>query len=202
MWNLIPSRRALLWSAAASAAAALALLIAAGIAVVMIWSKLPNVAELSDYRPKLPLRVFAADGSLIGEFGAERRTLTPFAEIPRVMKDAVLAVENARFYDHGALDYKGLARAMLSNLSGGSKQGGSTITMQVARNIYLSSERTLSRKIGEILLALRIERELSKDQILEIYLNQIYLGNRAYGFAAAAETYFGKPLRKDRKSVV
>lgn len=188
-------RRIALWGGTIVAAGALVLLITAGIAAVLIYPKLPNISELSDYRPKLPLRVFSSEGSLIGEFGEERRNLTPFADIPQVMKDAVLAVEDARFYDHGGVDYKGFLRAAVASLKGGRQQGASTITMQVARNVYLSSERTLSRKTYEILLAMQLERELSKDQILEIYLNQIYLGNRAYGFAAAADTYFGKPLK-------
>ena len=174
---------------------ALSLLVTAIIAAIMIYPKLPNVAELADYRPKLPLRIYASGGELIGEFGVEHRTFTPFNNIPKIMKDAVLAVEDARFYDHGGVDYKGFLRAAVAALKGGRKQGASTITMQVARNVYLSSERTLSRKSYEILLALRLEQQLTKDEILEIYLNQIYLGNRAYGFAAASETYFGKPLQ-------
>ncbi|MGE8200411.1 MAG: transglycosylase domain-containing protein, partial [Variovorax sp.] len=183
------------WGAIGVGSGALVVLVAAIVAVVAIYPKLPDVSELSDYRPKLPLRVYSTEGQLIGEFGEERRNLTPFASIPKVMKDAVLAVEDARFYDHGGVDYKGFLRAAVASLKGGRKQGASTITMQVARNVYLSSERTMSRKTYEILLALRLERQLTKDQILEIYLNQIYLGNRAYGFAAAAETYFGKPLQ-------
>jgi penicillin-binding protein 1A len=187
-------RRPLAWIAALSAGSVAVLAIAGGIAVATIYPRLPDISELSDYQPKQPLRVYSAEGALIGEFGEERRNLTPFAQIPQVMKDAVLAVEDARFYEHGGVDYKGFARAALASLQGGRKQGASTITMQVARNVYLSSERTVQRKTWEILLAMRMERQLSKDQILEIYLNQIYLGNRAYGFAAAAETYFGKPL--------
>ncbi|MGO4393554.1 penicillin-binding protein 1A [Variovorax sp. M-6] len=188
-------RRPVAWIAALSAGTVVVLAIAGGIAVATIYPRLPDIAELSDYQPKQPLRVYSAEGTLIGEFGEERRNLTPFAQIPKVMKDAVLAVEDARFYEHGGVDYKGFARAALASLQGGRKQGASTITMQVARNVYLSSERTVRRKTWEILLALRMERELTKDQILEIYLNQIYLGNRAYGFAAAAEAYFGKPLQ-------
>jgi len=183
------------WGAIVVGSGALVAIVAAIVAVVAIYPKLPDVSELADYRPKLPLRVYSSEGQMIGEFGEERRTLTPFANIPKVMKDAVLAVEDARFYDHGGVDYKGFLRAAVASLKGGRKQGASTITMQVARNVYLSSERTLSRKSYEILLALRLEQQLTKDQILEIYLNQIYLGNRAYGFAAAAETYFGKPLQ-------
>ncbi|MDH6592079.1 penicillin-binding protein 1A [Variovorax sp. TBS-050B] len=187
-------RRIARWSAIAAGCGALVLLVAATVTVAVIYPRLPDISELADYRPKLPLRVYTAEGTLIGEFGEERRTLTPFASIPKVMKDAVLAVEDARFYEHGGVDYKGFLRAAVASLKGGRKQGASTITMQVARNVYLSSERTLSRKTYEILLALRLEQQLTKDQILEIYLNQIYLGNRAYGFAAASEAYFGKPL--------
>jgi penicillin-binding protein 1A len=183
------------WSAIVLGSGAVVLVVAAVVAVAAIYPRLPDISELADYRPKLPLRVYSVEGTLIGEFGEERRTLTPFASIPKVMKDAVLAVEDARFYDHGGVDYKGFLRAAVASLKGGRKQGASTITMQVARNVYLSSERTLSRKTYEILLALRLEQQLSKDQILEIYLNQIYLGNRAYGFAAASEAYFGKPLQ-------
>jgi penicillin-binding protein 1A len=150
---------------------------------------------LADYRPKLPLRVYTADGVLMGEFGEERRNLTPIKEIPQVMKDAVLSIEDARFYQHGGLDYLGLMRAGIANLSKRKSQGASTITMQVARNVYLSTEKTYTRKIYEILLTFKLEHLLTKDQILEIYMNQIFLGNRAYGFASAAETYFGKPLK-------
>ncbi|OQW87344.1 MAG: penicillin-binding protein [Rhodoferax ferrireducens] len=164
------------------------------IAMAMAYPNLPDVSELSDYRPKLPLRVFSAEGTLIGEFGEERRQLTPIQDIPQVMKDAVLAIEDARFYQHSGVDYIGVARAALANLGQLKSQGASTITMQVARNVYLSSEKTYTRKIYEMLLTFKMEHLLSKDQILEIYMNQIFLGNRAYGFAAAAEAYFGKPL--------
>nr|WP_255435107.1 penicillin-binding protein 1A [Rhodoferax sp. BLA1] len=165
------------------------------IAMAMAYPNLPDVSELSDYRPKLPLRVFSAEGTLIGEFGEERRHLTPIKDIPKVMKDAVLAIEDARFYQHGGVDYIGVARAALANLGQIKSQGASTITMQVARNVYLSSEKTYTRKIYEILLTFKMEHLLSKDQILEIYMNQIFLGNRAYGFAAASEAYFGKQLK-------
>jgi len=153
------------------------------------------VSELSDYRPKLSMRVYSVEGTQIGEFGEERRNLMPFKDIPKVMKDAVLSIEDARFYQHGGVDYIGLLRASLANLGRAKSQGASTITMQVARNVYLSSEKTFTRKIYEILLTTKLEHNLSKDQIFEIYLNQIYLGNRAYGFAAASEAYFGKPLK-------
>jgi membrane peptidoglycan carboxypeptidase len=132
---------------------------------------------------------------LLGEFGEERRNLTPIAEIPAVMKNAVLAIEDSRFYSHSGVDYKGLMRAGIANLGRAKSQGASTITMQVARNVYLSSEKTFTRKLYEVLLTFKLEHLLTKDQILEIYMNQIFLGNRAYGFAAACETYFGKPLK-------
>jgi penicillin-binding protein 1A len=177
------------------AALAVVLLCAGGVAIAVISARLPDVSALSDDRPKLPLRVYTADGALIGEFGEERRQLVPIEQVPKVLKDAVLAVEDTRFYEHGGVDAKGIARAMLSNLQHGTRQGASTITQQVARNVYLSSEQTYSRKLYEALLALRLESRLNKDQILEIYMNQIYLGNRSYGFAAASETYFGKPLK-------
>ncbi|PZU42761.1 MAG: penicillin-binding protein, partial [Acidovorax sp.] len=142
-----------------------------------------------------PMRVYSAEGALLGEFGEERRNLTPIQDIPPVMTNAVLAIEDARFFQHGGVDYKGVLRAALANLGRVKSQGASTITMQVARNVYLSSEKTFTRKIYEILLTFKLEHLLTKNQILEIYMNQIYLGNRAYGFAAAAETYFGKPLK-------
>ena len=166
-----------------------------GVALAVAYPNLPDISDLSDYRPKLPLRVFSADNVMIGEFGEERRQLTPIAEIPAVMKNAVLAIEDARFYSHSGVDYKGLARAALANLGRVKSQGASTITMQVARNVYLSSEKTFTRKLYEVLLTFKLEHLLSKDQILEIYMNQIFLGNRAYGFAAASEAYFGKPMK-------
>jgi len=176
-------------------AGAVAGVMVVSIALAMAYPNLPDISELSDYRPKLPLRVFSAEGILIGEFGEERRNFTPIREIPQVMKDAVLAIEDARFYSHNGIDYIGLTRAVLANLGRLKSQGASTITMQVARNVYLSSEKTYTRKIYEVLLTFKLEHMLTKDQILEIYMNQIFLGNRAYGFAAACEGYFGKPLR-------
>ncbi|MCC7099151.1 MAG: PBP1A family penicillin-binding protein, partial [Rubrivivax sp.] len=176
-------------------AGVLALLLVVGVALAVAYPNLPDIGSLTDYRPKLPLRVFSADGVLLGEFGDERRNFTPIAQIPQVMKDAVIAAEDARFYEHGGLDYKGMARAALENLRDARSQGASTITMQVARNFYLSTEKTFTRKIYEVLLAFRIESVLGKDQILELYMNQIFLGQRASGFAAASEVYFGKPLK-------
>jgi len=168
---------------------------AIGLALAVAFPNLPDITDLSDYRPKLPLRVFSAEGDLLGEFGEERRNLTPMAEIPKVMANAVLAIEDARFYQHGGVDYIGVVRAGLANVGRVKSQGASTITMQVARNVYLSSEKTFTRKIYEILLTFKLEHMLTKDQILEIYMNQIFLGNRAYGFAAASEAYYGKPLK-------
>ncbi len=183
------------WAMGLSVAAGLTVLLLVGVALVMAYPQLPDISDLADYRPKLSMRVFSVEGKVIGEFGEERRKLIPFKEIPDVVKQAVLSIEDARFYQHGGVDYIGLARASLANVGRAKSQGASTITMQVARNVYLSSEKTFTRKIYELLLTYKLEHLLSKDQIFEIYLNQIYLGHRAYGFAAAAETYFGKPIQ-------
>jgi len=188
--------RLVLWSSGLALAGFLSLGALVAIALAFAYPNLPDISNLSDYRPKLPLRVFTADGELMSEFGAERRNLTPISEIPQVMIDAVLAIEDSRFFQHSGIDYIGVIRAGLANLGRSKSQGASTITMQVARNVYLSSEKTFTRKIYELLLTTKLENMLSKEQILEIYMNQIYLGNRAYGFAAAAETYFAKPLQK------
>ena len=187
--------RIALWITGLAAAAAVGLALTIAVALSVAYPNLPDISDLADYRPKLPLRVYSAEGALLGEFGEERRNLTPIGEIPQVMKDAVLAIEDARFFQHGGVDYKGVLRAGLANLGRVKSQGASTITMQVARNVYLSSEKTFTRKIYEILLTFKLEHLLTKDQILEIYMNQIFLGNRAYGFAAASEAYFGKPLK-------
>ena len=187
--------RIVLWCFGLVAAAALGVAMMVAVALALAYPNLPDISDLADYRPKLPLRVYSSEGALLGEFGEERRNLTPIQDIPAVMKNAVLAIEDARFYQHGGVDYKGMVRAGLANIGRLKSQGASTITMQVARNVYLSSERTFSRKIYEVLLTFKLEHMLTKDQILEIYMNQIYLGNRAYGFASASETYFGKPLK-------
>jgi len=187
--------KALAWLMGASIAAALGVVCLVALVMSIAYPNLPEVSDLASYRPKLPLRVFSIEGDLLGEFGEEHRTFTPIAEIPQVMKDAILAIEDARFFQHNGVDYLGVVRAGLANVGKSKSQGASTITMQVARNAYLSSEKTFTRKIYEILLTFKLENNLSKDQILEIYMNQIYLGNRAYGFAAAADTYFGKPLK-------
>ena len=175
----------------------IAAMAAAMVAVVLTlaYPNLPSLEILTDYRPKIPLRVFTADGHLIGEFGEERRAIVRFDEVPAAMKQAILAAEDERFYQHGGVDALGIVRAALSNiLGGGKRQGASTITQQVAKNFFLSSEKTYSRKLYEALLAFKIEKNLSKDQIFELYINQIYLGQRAYGFGAASLIYFGKPL--------
>jgi penicillin-binding protein 1A len=176
-------------------AGALMLAMLAGVALAVAYPNLPEISGLLDYRPKLPMRIYSADEVLLGEFGEERRNFTPIAQIPKVMQQAVLAIEDARFYQHGGVDYKGVLRAGLAQFAESRSQGASTITMQVARNFYLSTEKTFTRKIYEVLLALKIESALTKEQILEVYMNQIFLGQRAYGFSAASETYFGKPLK-------
>jgi penicillin-binding protein 1A len=187
--------RALAWLAGLAVAGLLGVLALVAVALAVAYPNLPEISSLADYRPKLPLRVYSSDGVQLGEFGEERRNFTPIGQMPQVMKDAVLAAEDARFYQHGGVDYKGIARAALANLRDARSEGASTITMQVARNFYLSTEKTFTRKIYEILLALKMESLLAKDQILELYMNQIFLGQRAHGFAAAAEIYFGKKLK-------
>lgn len=156
---------------------------------------LPELDALVDYRPKIPLRVYTSDHVLIGEFGQERRDFVAIKDIPLIQKQALLAIEDARFYEHGGVDFKGVARAVMADLTGGLKQGASTITMQVARDFFLTKEKLFSRKLTEVMLAYKIERALTKDQILELYMNQVYLGQRSYGFSSAARVYFGKPLK-------
>lgn len=167
-----------------------------GYITLFIVPNLPSLDALVDYRPKMPLRVYTADQVLIGEFGEERRDFVPIADMPEVMKKALLAIEDDRFYEHGGVDYVGVLRAGLANLRSNRSQGASTITMQVARTFFLSRQKTYARKLHEIVLAYEIERKLSKDQILELYMNQIYLGERAYGFGSAARVYFGKPVKE------
>ncbi len=161
---------------------------------LLIWPKLPDLDDLTDYRPRVPLRVYTADGFLIREIGEERRAVVKIENVPDMLKKALLAAEDIHFYEHMGIDLTGVLRATLSNLRGGSKQGASTITMQVARNFFLTRDKTMTRKLYEMLLSLKIEHNLSKDQILERYINHIYLGQRAYGFEVAAQTYFGKSL--------
>lgn len=170
----------------------------AGAAIWFMMTIIPNVPSIeavTDYKPKIPLRIYTADKVLIGEFGEEHRDFVPIAKIPPLMKQAVLAIEDARFYEHKGIDWVGAARAVKSNLTGGFGSGGaSTITMQVARNFFLSKEKVLSRKLNEVVLSYKIEDALTKDEILELYMNQIYLGQRSYGFASAARSYFSKRL--------
>jgi len=166
-----------------------------GVAVLLTYPTLPSLESLTDYRPKIPLRIYSAEGILLSEFGEERRALVKISDVPEVMKQAILAAEDDRFYEHGGVDYLGVVRAAISNFTaGGVKQGASTITMQVARNFFLTKEKTVSRKFNEVMLTFKIEHSLSKDEILELYINQIYLGQRSYGFAAASQVYFGKPI--------
>ncbi|AEC21392.1 penicillin-binding protein [Pusillimonas sp. T7-7] len=165
------------------------------LALALAWPNLPDLSAMIDYRPRVPLRIYTSDKVLIGEFGEERRNVLRFHEIPDVMKSAILSAEDDRFYQHGGIDWAGVVRAVFANVVNMSKtQGASTITMQVARNFYLSSEKTYTRKFYELLLTFKIEATLTKDQILDLYMNQIFLGHRAYGFAAASRTYFGKQL--------
>ncbi|MDP1607645.1 MAG: transglycosylase domain-containing protein, partial [Rhodocyclaceae bacterium] len=179
------------------AGAALAALALLGIALILAYPRLPSIDALTDYRPKIPLRVYTADGHLIGEFGEERRHFVRIQDVPETMKQAILAAEDERFYQHPGVDTLGILRAAYANfIGGGKRQGASTITMQVARNFFLSSEKTLTRKLYEAMLAFKIENSLSKDEILQIYINQIYLGQRAYGFSSAARIYFGKELKE------
>ena len=167
-----------------------------GLAAALIYPDLPSLEALTNYQPKLPLRVYSEDGYLLAEYGEERRAFVDINNVPQNMQSAVIAIEDRRFYQHGGIDTKGILRAALNNVTGGSKEGASTITMQVARNFFLSSERSLKRKLNEAMLAIKIEHSLPKDKILELYINQIYLGQRAYGFAAASQVYYGKPLDK------
>src|SRR5689334_21479229 len=171
------------------------LLGAAGLAAYIRWgllADLPSTASIKELQLEEPLRIFTRDGKLIGEFGAERRAPLKYVEFPETVLHAFLAAEDDRFFEHPGVDWQGLARAAFKLVTTGEKkQGGSTITMQLARNVFLSSERTYTRKAREIALALQIEHDLTKQEILELYLNKIYLGNRAYGVGAAAQVYFG-----------
>lgn len=169
-----------------------------GIAAAVIYPSLPSLDALTDYHPKQPLRVYSEDKYLIGEFGEEHRAYIKIENVPKNMQDAVLAIEDRRFYQHNGIDIKGIFRAIKTNLTGQGHEGASTITMQVAKNFFTvpNGKRTLVTKINEALLAIKIENSLSKDKILELYINQIYLGQRSYGFAAASQVYYGKSLDK------
>ena len=192
-----PSRRALAISAIA--AASVIALLAAGVAIyffTVIAPKVPPIDAVTDYKPKIPLRIYTADNVLIGEFGEEHRDFVAIKNVPDLMKKAVLAIEDTRFYEHGGIDWIRAAAAVRANLKGGFRQGGSTITMQVARNFFLSRDKKIARKATEVALAYKIESALSKDQILELYFNQIFMGRRSYGFGSAAKAYFGKSLEQ------
>ena len=180
---------------ALAAGAAAAAVLVLGLVIVLAYPNLPELDALTAYQPKIPLRIYTADGTLMGEFGEERRAVVSIADVPPLLKHAIIAAEDERFYQHPGIDYIGVLRAAYTNVVyGGRRQGASTITMQVARNFFLSSEKTLTRKLYEAMLAFKIEHSLNKEQILELYVNQIYLGQRAYGFGAASQTYFGKSL--------
>ncbi|SHN39498.1 penicillin-binding protein 1A [Duganella sacchari] len=184
----------------AALAAGLAALVAAGLLIayllLVVAPNLPSLDAITDYRPKIPLRIYTADNALIGEFGEEHRDFIAIKDIPEMMKKSVLAIEDKRFYEHNGIDWKRALGAAKANLGGAMRQGGSTITMQVARNFFLTREKFYGRKLNEVMLAMKIEAALSKDQILELYMNQIYLGQRSFGFGSAAQTYFGKPLKE------
>ena len=173
------------------------ILLSAGVIIGnMVWQKLPTLEIITDYKPKIPLRVYTSDGFMIGEFGEERRSFVKINDVPLKMKQAILAAEDKRFYEHGGVDYIGVLRAIYGNATGAPQSGASTITMQVAKNFFLSPERTMTRKFNEALLSFKIERTLTKNQILELYVNQIFLGKRSYGFSAAAWVYYKKPLNE------
>jgi penicillin-binding protein 1A len=163
--------------------------------LALLYPTLPSLESLTDYQPKIPLRILTVEGELLGEFGEERRAVVNIADVPDVMKKAILAAEDERFYSHGGVDYISILRAAVTNVTSGTQQGAGTITMQVARNFFLTREKTVTRKLREVLLAWKIEANLTKDEIFQLYLNQIFLGQRAYGFAAAAQIYYGKPLK-------
>jgi penicillin-binding protein 1A len=163
--------------------------------LALLYPTLPSLETLTDYQPKVPLRIVSAEGDLLGEFGEERRAVVRIQDVPDVMRNAILAAEDERFYQHGGVDYVSVMRAAFTNVVSGTQQGAGTITMQVARNFFLTREKTLTRKLREVLLAWKIEASLTKDEILELYVNQIFLGQRSYGFAAASQIYFGKPLK-------
>ncbi len=186
-----PLWKTLLWLGTGGMALGLLALL---LSVAVMYPQLPDTSTLAHYQPKQPLRVYTADGVEIGGFGNEKRQFLHFEQIPKLMRDSLLAVEDARFYEHPGIDMIGVLRAIVANATGRRMQGASTITQQVARTFFLTREKTISRKLKEAMLSLKIEHELSKDQILALYMNQIYLGARAYGFAEAAQTYFGKPL--------
>ncbi|TAG67475.1 MAG: penicillin-binding protein, partial [Burkholderiales bacterium] len=189
-------RRWLIYSASVAAGLLLVGIVLGTLVWTLISARLPSLDVITDYQPKLPLRILSEEGVLLGEFGEERRSLVALSDVPLVVKQAILAAEDSNFYEHSGVDWIGVLRTLYSNATTGTKAGASTITMQVARNFFLTREKTLLRKANEVALTYKIERELSKDQILELYINQIFLGERAYGFAVAARTYYGKTLKE------
>ncbi|HCK77128.1 MAG TPA: peptidase [Gammaproteobacteria bacterium] len=186
--------RTLFWLSAAVVAS---ILVAFTVVITVIWPDLPPTAEVQDIRLKEPLRIYSIDGRLMGEFGDERRITVQIEDTPENLIKAILAAEDDRFFSHHGVDPLGIVRALITNLKfRENRQGASTITMQVARNYFLSREKTYTRKLKEALLAFRLERELSKSQILELYVNKIFLGHRSFGFQAAAAFYYSKPLNE------
>jgi penicillin-binding protein 1A len=181
---------------AAAVAVAIGAAAVVGYLFIVVAPNLPSLDAVTDYRPKIPLRIYTADKVLIGEFGEEHRDFVAIKDVPDMMKKSILAIEDTRFYEHGGIDWIRALGAARANLAGGFRQGASTITMQVARNFFLSRDKVIARKLTEVMLAYRIEAALSKDEILELYINQIYLGQRSFGFAGAARTYFGKSLKE------
>ena len=189
-------RRLLKWGLILGLTGTILGIAAIGVAYWMIEPRLPKAAEIRDVRLQVPLRVYSRDGKLIALFGETKRTPVDIEEVPPMVRNAFLAIEDARFYEHPGIDWRGILRAvwLLATTDDRRVPGGSTITQQVARNFFLSNEYSMTRKVAEIFLALRLERELSKDEILELYLNKIFFGYRSYGIAAAAEFYYGKKL--------
>ena len=167
-----------------------------GLAISFIYlsSQLPSAVSLRSTQLQVPLRIYTQDKQLIAEFGEQKRLPLRFEEIPELLIHALLDTEDVRFYEHSGVDIRGLTRAVLNEITQGNQsQGGSTITMQVARNFFLSRTKTYTRKLNEILLAFKIDKELSKNEILTLYMNKVFFGHRAYGVAAAANVYYGKP---------
>ena len=177
-------------------AALLALVIVASVYFYYL-PQIPSVSELRYTQLNLPLRVYSKDDQLIAEFGEYRRRPITYEQVPDDLRNAFISIEDSRFYDHNGVDFRGIARAAVSALKKKRvTQGASTITMQVARNFYLNNDRTLDRKLREALLALKIDEELSKEEVLELYLNKIFLGKRSYGVGSAAEIYYGKKVEE------
>ncbi|WP_092403106.1 MULTISPECIES: penicillin-binding protein 1A [Candidatus Ichthyocystis] len=173
---------------------AIALFLSLAILITLTSKQLPSLEKLKNATPEIPLRIFTSDGILIAEYATKKSDIVPIGDVPILLKEAILAAEDDRFYKHPGVDWQGVVRALIFNLEGKHLQGASTITMQVAKNFFFTSERTYKRKYYEMLMAFKIDATLEKNQILELYINKIYLGNRAYGFSAAAESYFGKTL--------